>query len=158
MIEILSTVGLCVLLGAVILYDLRQMRLPNRLALLFVLLFALAEVWTVPAGELAGRVGVALLVLVLGMVANAARLVGGGDVKILSALMLFIPLRDLAPFLFLLSLSMAGGIAVLLVVRRALRGVDTGWIGLQESGRYPMGISIGAAGLVYVALNWSGAL
>ncbi len=138
------------LLLAVIFYDLRFMLLPNRLAALFVVLFLATVPWSIPLDVVAWRIGVGLLVLVIGMGANAAGLLGGGDVKVLAALILFIPYQKLLPFAFILCICMIIGIVLLLALRRALRGDDVSWRGLQENGRYPMGISIGLAGLFMV--------
>ena len=139
---------LAALLVAVIYFDLRIMRLPNLLSLLMLALFVAGVAWTLPWGALAWRVVIAGLVLVAGMAANAAGWLGGGDVKVLSALLLFIPVGALLPFAFVFCLAMIGGILLVLALRRA--GGLPGWVGLQPSGRYPMGVSIGAAGLIFL--------
>ncbi|MGV8951354.1 MAG: prepilin peptidase [Cypionkella sp.] len=141
------------LLLAVIYYDLRYMLLPNWLAALFVVLFAVTLAWVLPGDVLAWRLGVALGVLLLGMAANAAGLLGGGDVKVLAALVLFVPYHGLLAFSFVFCVSMIAGIVVLVALRAALRGRAVSWRGLQENGRYPVGISIGLAGLIAVMLG-----
>lgn len=148
---IVSNWMLAALLVAVIILDLKDMRLPNWLALAFVALFALSTAWTIPLPDIAWRSGAALIVLLLGLAANAARLLGGGDVKILAALMLFIPTQALLSFMFVLCMCMLVGIIAVLALRRMLRSVQTGWRGLNENGRYPMGLSIGMAGLILVS-------
>lgn len=139
------------LLVAVILYDMRFMRLPNTLALLFVLVFVAG----LPAASSLQAVGwqvvAAVLVFCAGLAANAAGLWGGGDVKILSALVLNIPVSGLLMFFFALCACLFFGILALQLLRRALHG-RTGWQGLNEQGRYPVGLSIGFAGLIYLAL------
>ena len=138
------------LLLAVILYDLRFMKLPNRLAILFVILFLATAPVSMPLDVMGWRIGIAIALLLVGMAANAAGLLGGGDVKILSAFALFIPRQDLLSFTYILCLCMIVGIIGLLLLRRVLDGRGNTWRGLQKSGRYPMGISIGAAGLIQV--------
>lgn len=144
------------LLVAVIIYDLRFMRLPNLLVLLFVLVFALTVAWTLPLNDLAWRVGVALAILLVGAAANVAKLLGGGDVKTLAALILFVPRESLLSFAFLFCICMIVGIMGLLALRRVLRTKNPIWRGLQENGRYPMGISIGMAGLIMVFFRLGG--
>lgn len=143
-------VDLCLggLLLAVIYFDLRFMLLPNMLAALFVVVFALGVSWTLPWDILTWRVAIAVGFLVLGIAVYAAGVVGGGDVKVLSALMLFIPQSDLLGFFMALCLCTVAGILGLLGLRRALRGRGVTWRGLQDNGRYPFGISIGLAGLL----------
>lgn len=139
---------LAALMAAVIWYDLKFMRLPNLLVLMLVVVFAATVAWTLPLAVLGVRVGVGLAVLVLGAMANAAKLLGGGDVKVLAALVLFYPREQLLAFAFTLCICMIVGIVALVMLRRILRGKGATWRGLQEGARYPMGLSIGAAGLI----------
>lgn len=148
----LADLLLMVLLLAVIFYDLRFMILPNRLAGLFVLLFITAVAWTLAVDELAWRIGLALGLLTLGIMANAVRLVGGGDVKVLSALILFVPHEDLLGFFLALCLGTVAGIAGLMALRLALKDRQVTWKGLQNTGSYPFGISIGIAGLTLLLM------
>jgi prepilin signal peptidase PulO-like enzyme (type II secretory pathway) len=74
---------LAALMAGVIWYDLKFMRLPNLLVLMLVVVFAATVAWTLPLAVLGVRVGVGLAVLVLGAMANAAKLLEGGDVKVL---------------------------------------------------------------------------
>ena len=141
------------LLVAVIICDLRLMRLPNLLVLLFVMVFATTVAWTLPLSELVWRVGVALAVLLVGAAANAAKLMGGGDAKIIAALVLFFPRESLLYFAFVFCICMIVGIVGLLVLRRFLRTKNPTWRGLKDGERYPMGLSIGIAGLITVFLQ-----
>lgn len=139
---------LAALMAAVIWCDLKFMRLPNLLVLMLVVVFAATVTWKLPLAVLGARVGVALAVLVLGAMANAAKLLGGGDVKVLAALVLFFPREQLLAFAFTLCICMIVGIVALVMLRRILRGKGATWRGLQEGARYQMGLSIGAAGLI----------
>lgn len=145
------------LLVAVILYDLRFMRLPNVLSLLFLVVFlgTLPGLMTSPDpwGALAWPVGTAAVVLVTGMLANALGLMGGGDVKILAALMLFIPTDQLVTFVTLLCFCMVIGIFGMMALRSLRAGRPSRWKSLTETKRYPMGLSIGAAALLLIALG-----
>lgn len=148
----LTNVFLSPLLMAVILFDLRSLKLPNLLSILMAALFVVSVSWSLPLPELAWRIVAAFLVLILGMGLNAAGLLGGGDVKVLSALTLFIPTQDWLSFVFVLCVATIVGIAGLLIVRKVLRGRKVTWLGLVESGRYPMGLSIGLAGLYQLVI------
>lgn len=147
-ITALTPILLALLLVTVIYYDLRFMILPNLLAGAFVVLFAVAVAWTLPIDVLAWRIGVGVAVLAIGIAANAGGLLGGGDVKVLSALLLFVPYEQLLGFILALCLCTIAGIAGLLLLRRAVKGRQVTWRGLQNNGRYPFGISIGLAGLM----------
>lgn len=136
--------------------DLRYMRIPNVLSLAAVAVFALAAL-VVPPDDLAARLTVAVSVFALGFVAFAFRLFGGGDVKLLSALMLFVPFAHLTLFANVFSASMLIGIALILGLRRVIPAAGIGWVSFQ-SNKFPMGISIALAGLSFpvVALMLGG--
>lgn len=153
MTQLLGTGLLGGLLAAVILLDLRVMRLPNKLAIVFVIVFVATVAWMLPLDVLAWRFGVAFGVLLVGMAANAARLLGGGDVKILSALALFIPSENLLSYAFVFCLCVIAGIIALLCVRKLWPNPDSAWRGLRPKERYPLGISIGLSGWVSMVLG-----
>ena len=136
------------LLCTVAYFDLRYMRIPNWLSLLALAAFALACLFAPPV-DLGPRLIAAGAVFLLGFAAFALGLIGGGDVKILACLILFIPVPGLIGFARLFALSLAIGIAGLTLLRaiRPLR--EIGWLGLSEQRGFPMGISIALAGLAY---------
>ncbi|MEL6959727.1 MAG: prepilin peptidase [Pseudomonadota bacterium] len=141
------------LLAATVLYDLRFMRLPNVLALCFVAVFLGSAIGAAEWTDLLWPVSVALLVLLGGMAANAAGFVGGGDVKVTAALLLSVPTDQLLSFAFLLCCTTFGGIVCLLLLRRAIGRPDSAWKALRPGERYPLGVSIGSAGLILLALG-----
>ncbi|MBF9043540.1 hypothetical protein HKCCE4037_09385 [Rhodobacterales bacterium HKCCE4037] len=141
------------LLGAVIYFDLRLMRLPNLLSWLFVLVFLVSLPWAADWRDAGFQVLAAAIVFAIGLAANAAKLVGGGDVKVLAALVLNIPTGALLLFFGLLCGALFFGILVLELVRRRV-SPPTGWRALDEKkGRFPVGLSIGLAGLAHIAMS-----
>jgi prepilin peptidase CpaA len=134
---------------AVIVYDLRFMRIPNRLVLLVCVIIAVSLPFSVPLAEIGWRLVAAAVVFVLAVTLFALRLMGGGDVKLLTALTLLIPTQSLAVFALLLSVGIFVGIAGLYLLRRATRGLSTNWRSLQDHSRYPLGLSIGLSGLAF---------
>jgi prepilin peptidase CpaA len=139
-----------------ILFDLRLMRIPDPITLALLALFILIVPWTVTAPELASRVGLGLICLVLGFIAFAFGKIGGGDVKILAALMLLIPVNRLSLFLLIFALCLILGVAVILLIRAGFANPASRWKFLR-SREFPMGISIAGAGLVLPALLFASA-
>lgn len=136
------------LLIATMLSDLRRLRIPNAYSIAALGLFALtALVW--PPHDLVPRLIVAGLVFIAGYIGFARGLVGGGDVKILSVLMLFVPVQALALFANVFSASLLLGVAALIALRRIPGQPPTGWAGIWGSRAFPMGMSIGLAGLAF---------
>ncbi|MBV1867305.1 MAG: prepilin peptidase [Marinosulfonomonas sp.] len=132
---------------AVMYFDLRYMRIPNALSIIAVALFAVSAIVSTP-DDLIARLTVAGVVFAIGFAGFCFRILGGGDVKILAALMLFIPLQDLTIFANVFSASMMLGIMAMLLVRRMSFASRTNWKSLSASTRFPMGISIGFAGII----------
>ncbi|MGH1366992.1 MAG: A24 family peptidase [Maritimibacter sp.] len=145
------------LLIAVILFDLRLMRIPNALVAMFLIVFVASLPFSVPDpmpyGELWARIAAALIVLVVGFVTFVLRIMGGGDVKILFVLMLFIPSALWSHFALIFAVCLFLGIGAMLALRFLLRNVQTNWRSLHDKRRFPMGLSIGAAGLVLLFLT-----
>ena len=132
--------------------DLRFLRIPNAISLFLVAVFVGAAL-TSPPDDVAVRLAAFAAVFGLGFLAFAYRLVGGGDVKLLSALVLVIPADGLILFANLFSLSLLIGVATILLLRRTPLAAASGWKSLSEGRNFPMGISIALAGLAYPALS-----
>ncbi len=134
------------LLAAVAYFDLRYMRIPNAISLLALAVFAL---WAAafPPVDLTLRLLCAGLVFAAGFLAFSFRLLGGGDVKILGVLMLFVPVGSLPVFSYVFSAAMIAGIVLIVGLRQLAVIRRSSWKALGGSTRFPMGISIALAGL-----------
>lgn len=140
------------LLLAAIYFDLRYLRIPDLISLALIVVFAIYAVVATP-DDLLTRILVATGVFGLGFLAFAARLVGGGDVKLLPALLLFIPVQGLILFANVFSVSLLVGVAIVVALRRTSFAAATGWKSLSQPRAFPMGLSIGLAGLSYPILT-----
>lgn len=138
-------------LVAVAYYDLRYMRIPNSLVLMALAIFLLT-LPLLPMSEITWRLGAAAAVFAIGFVVFALNLFGGGDIKMLSALMLFIPSQTYPIYGFAFSAAMLLGVFFVLTLRAApwLQGSD--WITIKSPGTFPMGISIALSGLAHPVL------
>lgn len=139
------------ILAAVAWCDLRMLRIPNLLPLAMVLVFCAAVV-AAPPSDLLARLVVAGLVFGFGFLGFALRMVGGGDVKALSALMLFVPAGSVVLFANLFALSLILGVVTVLSLRRLPLAAAQGWKSLTGPVRFPMGISIAMAGIAHPLL------
>ena len=142
-----------VLLGPVLLAtaysDLRRMRIPNVLSLVAVSLFLVSAPFFLTAEAATVRVLQAGATFLAGFVMFAFRLLGGGDVKIFAALVLFVPAPTFSLFLLLFSAAMIFGMALMPVLRALPGAASLGWVSLRPDARFPMGISIALSGLVH---------
>ena len=141
-----------VLLSPLLIYmgycDLRYMRIPNTLVLAMVGVFALTAPF-LPIESVGARVLAASFVFAIGFVTFALRLFGGGDVKALTALMLFIPPQTWPIFGLVFSASMLLGIVFVVTMQTVSSQQHSGWVSLRARGMFPMGISIAASGLLH---------
>ncbi len=123
--------------------DLQSYTIPNWLSLAIVGLFVV-QIMVQPRSY--GVIGVRLLVTacIFGLctLLYAKRLWGGGDVKLLSSLSLWVGLDDLPRLL--LTMSVAGGLLTLMII--AVRRIKNHRTGSSDS-RIPYGVAIAAAGL-----------
>ncbi len=147
--ELVPLLLLCPVLVATAWYDLRRMRIPDVLSLIAVGLFLVSGPLFLTTESILMRVLVAGTVFIISFLMFAFRLVGGGDVKIFSALMLFIPVPTVSVFLLLFSAAMFFGMALMPVLRALPHADLLGWVSLKPGAGFPMGISIALSGLAH---------
>ena len=140
------------LLAVVAYFDLRYMRIPDRLTLAALALFLLLSP-TLSLPELAPRLLVAGTVFSIGVVAFALGLFGGGDVKFLPALLLFVPPAQLALFSFCLSGSILLAIASVTLLRSRAPAQAAQWAFVARPRGLPLGLSFALAGFAFAAVT-----
>ncbi len=82
----------------------------------------------------------------------AARLMGGGDVKMGSALLLFIPSGTYSLFAFLFSAALVVTISVIVLLRWVPTLRRAGPVSLRAQGTVPMGLAFGLSGLLHLGI------
>lgn len=126
--------------------DLRHLRIANRNVLCLAGIFAVSLLfldWPEAGFRLAAAGSVFLLALIL----FAARLIAGGDVKMLAAVMLFVPAGSLQGFSLSLSIGICLSVALLAAMRTVGPARPSGWAGLAGAG-LPMAPGICAGALL----------
>lgn len=123
--------------------DMRRYMIPNWLTLGIALAFA-ASRFVSPFNllDLSQRIAAAALLLLVGFILFARNLFGGGDVKLIAALALWLGLAALPRFLLLMSLA-GGVLALTLLLVRWMRSRSSE----KLDHRIPYGVAIAAAGL-----------
>ncbi|NSY39044.1 prepilin peptidase [Leisingera sp. ANG59] len=125
--------------------DLRHLRIPNRLMLGFAAVFLLT-VPLLPPAETVMRLLAASIVFSLCFALFCARVLAGGDVKMMALAMLFVPSSALAAFGWCFSAAMLTvPIALTLLGRTEAAAGRRQWASLQTPGRMPMGAAISLA-------------
>lgn len=129
--------------------DLRHLRISNSLSLIALGIFAVFCP-LLSFDEMISRLMFAGIVFVIGFLLFAFRIVAGGDVKLLSTLMLFIPSESLVLFGYVFSSSLLISIFAQVCLRATKPRFASEWASVQESGTLAMGVSIAIAGVLHL--------
>ncbi|MDV7269942.1 prepilin peptidase [Thioclava sp. A2] len=136
------------LVVAAALSDLRRLKIPNSYVLVAVVIFLGVAPVLLTLDDLGARVLGAGIALAIGFVLFGLRLFGGGDVKMMAALMLFVPVGASALFMQMFSLALLVTAGGMLFVQRA--GGHPDWASVQARGKMPVGVpmALAVAGLL----------
>jgi len=139
-----------------IVIDFRTLLIPNWISLALIAAFALFAIFHLAPGALGGHLLIMALILALSIVFFLAGWIGGGDVKFLSVIALWMGPGHVAPFVMLMAVLGAALATSLLFVRRhpvlADQRMRKFWfVGrmaeLADAGQCPYGVAIGVAAL-----------
>ena len=133
--------------------DLREMRIPNRLSWIGVVLFA-ATLPLLGFDEWAIRALAGLVTLAICFALFAMGWLGGGDAKILPVTILFVPLSHMELYMFSFSACMILGMVGIWGARRVFAHPEATWVSMKPGAAFPMGISIAASLPAVLAIAW----
>lgn len=125
-------------------FDLREMRIPNRLSWMGLAMFVCClpvigfEAWFVRV-----LIGFAAFAICFGLF--SVGWLGGGDAKIFPVTILFVPATHITLFMFSFAAAMLLGMAAVWCARQFLSSPDAAWVSMQPGAAFPMGISIAAS-------------
>jgi len=139
LLPVMLAVGFC---------DFRYMKIPNILSILGIIIF-IGTAFLLPIPEIGLRILASIIAMVVGFILFALRMFGGGDIKIFSVLMLFIPSQTMALFGLVFSISILFGIGLIMTLRIAPGAQESRWVSLKERVKFPMGISISLAAILH---------
>lgn len=133
--------------------DVTEMKIRNRTVLLMVGVFAVTGLFALPAEEYLWRYSHLFVLLLVGMLANAAGGIGAGDVKFISAASLFVPKADWMQILAVFTVVLV----IVFLAHRAARASALArrtahWESWSREGDFPLGLALGPSLLVYLAL------
>ena len=126
--------------------DLRLLKIPNWISLAM-LAASVVFLPMLPGSEIGARAVAAIVIFGIGFVLFALNTLGAGDVKMLTALMLFVPSGMLQVFLLMLSVALLVSIGLITVARWHPLPAVQHWHSIATPRSLPMGVAISAAGL-----------
>lgn len=145
---------ICVWVG---LSDLRQMKIPNVAVLALTAVFLVAGLITLLMDEYLWRLAALAIVLAAGFLITALGLVGAGDSKFAAAMAPFIAPGDYMFFLALFSLVLIASYATYRGASRvpAVRRATPHWASWEQDKKFPMGVALAGALVIYLAMGLS---
>ncbi len=134
--------------------DLRFMKIPNKAVVTMFIIYIAIGLIVLPLDIFAWRLVHLVVVLLAGIVLNAAGVVGAGDAKFAAAAAPFIAIGDLQLVLMILAGMMIAGYAIHRIAKHTpLRRLAPHWESWTREGKYPMGLSLGGAMAAYLMLG-----
>ncbi len=135
--------------------DLRHMKIYNKTNIGLFLAFAVVGLMIFPLDIYALRIAQGALMLVVGFLLNNFGYMGGGDSKFIGAMAPYIAMQDATKFLMLLA-AMA---LITVVLHRGVGAIAplqphlAGWKSWQVSKKFPYGLTLSSALLIYLAMS-----
>lgn len=138
--------------------DMATMRIPNKAVMTLVAIFLVMGLFFMPFSEFAWRLGQLVIILLLGIVMNAAGMIGAGDAKFAAAAAPFIASGDLRLLLPLFAANLLAAYATHRLVRHTpLRKLAPNWESWSRGWDFPMGLALGSTLAAYIGLGiWFG--
>ncbi|MBO6854690.1 MAG: prepilin peptidase [Marivivens sp.] len=137
--------------------DLSRMKIRNHAVMALVAGFAVLGLFALPFEDYAWRWTHLVVVLIVGILGNAAGLFGAGDAKFAAAAAPFIALSDLTALMYLFSGCLITGYLAHRIVRASpLRNLAPDWESWTSGRRFPMGLPLGMTLSLYCLLPFIG--
>jgi prepilin peptidase CpaA len=134
--------------------DLARMRIPNKAVLALGAVFLLGGLLVLPFDTYLWRLVQLVVVLLIGIVMNAAGMIGAGDAKFAAAAAPFIASGDLRLLMALFAANLLAAVTTHRLVRMTpLRRLAPSWQSWERGWDFPMGLSLGATLAAYLGLG-----
>lgn len=133
--------------------DMRSMKIPNTAVLSLVAIFLVIGLIALPLPEYGWRLSHLAVLLIAGIVANAAGMMGAGDAKFIAAAGPFVALGDASSVALLFAAVLLAAFATHRLARLSpLRRLAPGWASWDAGRKFPMGLALGPTLALYLAL------
>ena len=134
--------------------DVSQMRITNQAVVALALVFVVVGVFVLPFDTYLWRLLGMVIVLIVGVVLNAAGAMGAGDSKFLAAAAPYVAFGDLRLLLFLfMAVLLAAFVTHRIAKHTPLRRMAPDWTSWTQTKKFPMGLALGATLAVYLMLG-----
>ena len=134
--------------------DMARMKIPNKAVMALIAVFLVLGLFVMPWDEFLWRLLHLAIILMVGIVMNAAGMIGAGDAKFAAAAAPFVALGDLRLLLALFAANLLAAFVTHRIARHTpLRRLAPGWESWHRGWDFPMGLSLGATLAIYIGLG-----
>ena len=154
-----ATVAMAVLMTIMTFHDLKSLRIPNWTVLAVVGVFVVTGFWGLPWDTVLWRLLHGVIVLFVGffLYSISGGNVGGGDVKMISALTPFVAGLSAVPFVLItFAISSFVGLILHRFARALIRDRKTGWAAFDQKRFFPAGLLLGVTIMIYLGAELAG--
>ncbi|KIN73404.1 prepilin peptidase [Sulfitobacter guttiformis] len=135
--------------------DLSRMKITNTANLTLAGIFVLIGLIALPFEEYLWRLAGLVIVLFVGIVLNAAGVMGAGDSKFIAAAAPFVAPADLAQLTFVFVAALLAAVVTHKLVKLTrLRALAPHWTSWEQGKKFPMGLALGPTLMIYLALGF----
>tara|TARA_R110002049_G_scaffold209424_6_gene380207 strand:+ start:1600 stop:2094 length:495 start_codon:yes stop_codon:yes gene_type:complete len=134
--------------------DVSRMKITNTANLVLLGIFVVVGLIALPFTVYLWQLVAVIVVLLVGIVLNAAGVMGAGDSKFIAAAAPFIALGDAMMLLWLFAATLLAAVATHRIAKyTALRRLAPGWASWEQGKKFPMGLALGATLILYLSLG-----
>lgn len=134
--------------------DLSLMRIRNKAVVALAVVFLVIGLVALPWPEYPWRLATMVIVLLIGIVINAAGLAGAGDAKFIAAASPFIDPGDVVILCMIFAANLLAAFAAHRIAKHtALRNLAPNWESWSRGHKFPMGFSLGSTLAIYLILG-----
>lgn len=134
--------------------DLAQMKITNQAVILLAAVFVVVGVFVLPFDSYLWRLLGMVIVLIVGVILNAAGVMGAGDSKFLAAGAPYIALGDLRLLMMLfMAVLLAAFVAHRIAKHTPLHRLAPDWESWTKVKKFPMGLALGPTLAIYLILG-----
>jgi prepilin peptidase CpaA len=138
----------------VIYTDVSRMKITNMANMALVAVFVVVGLIVLPFEDYLWRLASLVIVLIVGIVLNAAGVMGAGDSKFIAAAAPFIALGDLRVLLVLFTAVLLAAFVTHRIAKNTpLRRLAPDWASWEQDKKFPMGLALGSTLILYLVLG-----
>lgn len=131
--------------------DLARMKITNVAVLALLAVFLVAGLILLPFDTYLWRLGAVLITLLVGIVLNAAGVMGAGDAKFIAAGAAYVSLGDVQFLTVLFMATLLGAFVTHRLIKLSpLRRFAPGWESWDRGRKFPMGLALGPCLALYL--------